>query len=400
MKRAVIIFIILLILGITALYFFSRTSSSPLAQTINNVLPFGSGGDSVPGTPDSTPSSTDTGGGGSGSRSHLFKISDTPVAGAIALVKNGTMVVRYVERATGHIYDVDPANLIKTEIVNSTVPKVYEALFKPSGDTVILRTLRSDGETIDSTSVALIPPTGTSTTDTYTTKTTGLQANIKDLATGSTTIFYSLKGLPQITTASFDGSKAATIFSSSFNQWKLIGGGDTSLLLTTKASASADGYSYALKSKTGESQKILGPLVGLAVTANKNLTRIAYSYSENGLTHFSALNLLNGAQFNILPVTLAEKCVWSTRFPSVLYCGIPLQGIADGEPDAWYKGISHYADRLWKFNVDVDFANIITDPKKEFNVDIDAENLFLSPNEDYLFLENKNDLTLWALKLE
>jgi hypothetical protein len=84
----------------------------------------------------------------------------------------------------------------------------------------------------------------------------------------------------------------------------------------------------------------------------------------------------------------------------VLYCGIPLQGIADGEPDAWYKGISHYADRLWKFNVDVDFANIITDPKKEFNVDIDAENLFLSPNEDYLFLENKNDLTLWALKLE
>jgi hypothetical protein len=62
--------------------------------------------------------------------------------------------------------------------------------------------------------------------------------------------------------------------------------------------------------------------------------------------------------------------------------------------------MSHYSDRVWRFDTDTDFANVVADPKKDFNTDIDAEHLFLSPKEDYLFFENKNDLTLWALKLD
>jgi hypothetical protein len=79
---------------------------------------------------------------------------------------------------------------------------------------------------------------------------------------------------------------------------------------------------------------------------------------------------------------------------------VPSSGLRAGEPDLWYQGISHYSDRIWRFDVDTDYADVAVDPKKDFNIDIDAEKLFLSPSEDYLFFINKNDLSLWALKLD
>jgi hypothetical protein len=361
-------------------------------------LPFGSGEGTASNTTGTTTPSTDIT--NPGERPHLFKISDVPVTGAVALVKSGALVVRYAERATGHIDDVDPVSLVKTQIVNTTVPKVYEAIFKPSGSAVIFRTLRSDGETIESNSIALIPPSGTSTADTYTTKSSGLPANISGLVTGSTTIFYTLKNLPQITSALFDGTKASTLWSPDFNNWRLSAAGDTTLVLTTAASAGSAGYSYKLDPKTGALTKLFGPLVGLTVAPNDDLSRIAYSYYDGSALVLRAENVSSGSVYTIKPVTLAEKCVWSKKQRSAIYCAAPTRGLEAGEPDLWYKGQTHYSDRIWRLNTDTDFANVAVDPKKDFGVDIDAENLFLSPNEDYLFFENRSDLSLWALKLD
>ncbi len=397
MKRILIILSILILLGLGAWYFFGR-GSAPLGQTISNLLPFGSGeGTTTPGT--NTNGHEITGGQNSTSRAHLFKISDTPVAGAVSLIKSGNLVVRYVERANGHINDVDTISLVKTQIVNTTVPKVYEAIFKPSGSSVVFRTLRADGETIDSNSYALIPPTGTSTSDLYSTKVSGLPANISDLVTGSTTIFYTLKNLPQVTSSLFDGTKASTLWNPGFNNWRLSGAGDATLVLTTSASTEVVGYSYKLDARTGALAKLLGPLSGLIVTPNDTLTRLAYSYNTGGHTTLQSVNLPSGAIYKINPATLAEKCVWGSKAKSTIYCAVPTQGLASGEPDLWYKGITHYSDRIWRFNTDTDFANMVVDPFKDYGIDIDAYNLFLSPTEDYLFFQNKNDLSLWALKL-
>lgn len=398
MKRIFIISSILILLGVGAWYFFARDNSGTIGQTLTNILPFGSGEGTVPST---TGTSTETGTPNpiTGARSHLFKISDVPIAGAVSLIKSGNLIVRYVERATGHIVDVDPVSLAKTQIVNTTVPKVYEAIFKPSGTAVIFRTLRADGETIDSNSIALIPPAGTSTSDLYSTKTFGLPANIASLSTGSTTIFYNIKNLPQVYSALFDGTRPSVLFSSSFNQWKLNAAGDGKVVLTAAASSETDGYSYSLDARTSAFSKLLGPLTALIVTPNASLTRIAYSFNTGDRTVLSSTNLATGAVYNIRPATLAEKCIWSVQKRSTLYCATPSEGIGNGEPDLWYKGMTHFTDRIWRFDTETDFSDMLSDPKKDFNIQIDAQNLFLSPKEDYLFFQNKNDLTLWALKL-
>jgi len=401
-RRISIIVVALILLGIAGWYFFIPRSGTPSAsQPLTNILPFGSGEGSG-----SSPSSTVGTSAGTSPlpgtpTSHLFKISDTPIAGAVAFLKGGALTVRYIERATGHIYDIDPLTMAKQEIVNETVPKVYEAVWKQDGSAVVLRTLRSDGETIDSISYQLIPPSGTSTADFYTTKSAGLPANVSEIAAGKNNIFYTLKGLPQVVRALFDGSKAATLINTAFNQWNLRAGGDASLFLTTKAAAGADGYAYILNATTGALQKVLGPLSSLLALPNSDISRVLYAYTNGSRSILEARKLSTGSIYELHPFTFPEKCTWSIKHQDRIYCGVPAdQPLPIEEPTPWIQGNTHYTDRIWKFDTDSDFSSIIAEPKKEFGINMDAEHLFLSPNEDYLFFQNKNDLSLWALKLE
>src|SRR3989344_8083159 len=110
MKKILIIFSVLVLAGI-ATWFLLQGRGIPLVENVVNSLPFGSGNDTSPTTDNKQPS-TD----GEGATSDLFnsksgettRISDTPVAGAIPLTQNNQTIIRYVDRATGHIYDFNP----------------------------------------------------------------------------------------------------------------------------------------------------------------------------------------------------------------------------------------------------------------------------------------------------
>jgi hypothetical protein len=398
MTKKVIILLVFVLVASIALWFvfFRQAPVATTPDTLENVLPFGSGDGSSPLNTDAEGNLPGTG--SVAEKSHLFKLSDVPVSGAVAFNKGGSLNVRYVERSTGHIVDIDPVSLTKVKIVNTTVPKVYEAIWKPNGSAVIFRTLR-DSEIVDSTSYALLPPSGTSTSDMYTTKSSGLPANIDSMVVGIDKIFYTIKNQPQITSANFDGTRASTILSLSFNQWNMSPVGDSSVVITTKP-ALTDGYSYNLQTKDGSLTKIIGSLRGLLVQPSRNLANIAVSYNDpTGGTVFAAYKNSDSGNPTRLTPTLADKCIWSSKSSSLIYCGVPSSGLSENEPTSWYRGITHYSDDIWVFDLNAGYSNIISEPKKEFGASIDAEKLFLSPDEDYLFFTNKNDLTLWALKL-
>ena len=112
-----------------------------------------------------------------------------------------------------------------------------------------------------------------------------------------------------------------------------------------------------------------------------------------------AQNRQTGSVSN-LSSSLAEKCVWSVKNPDLVYCGIPSNNIGPGEPDNWYRGMTHFSDRIWFFNTKLNTSEILAEPESFFNVKIDLIEPRLSPKEDYLIFENKNDLSLWALKMQ
>ncbi len=125
-----------------------------------------------------------------------------------------------------------------------------------------------------------------------------------------------------------------------------------------------------------------------------------FSYVENGDTRLFVKDVKSLTFTEILPVTIAEKCVWSTKQENVFFCGIPVNGVGSNEPDNWYLGNTHLTDFIWKFDSASEIGQLLIEPKKEFDVDLDVFEPKLSPNEDYLIFTNKRDLTLWAVKIQ
>ncbi|MDO8424130.1 MAG: hypothetical protein Q7S54_00780 [bacterium] len=417
MKKVIVILLAIvsiIIIAFLGWYFLLSDQEAPITEVIKNSLPFGSG-EGLNG-PTADPSTTL---GTSNQESfdefsqptaNLFRLAVEPVAGAVVFNKSSsTQAVRYVDRATGNIFElILPKNstpsgaLEKKRITNKTLPKIYEAYFRPDGNAVLLRSLRGDSDVIENLSLTLAPPAfaSTSTDGLYSVSATTLRGDIGSIVVGAgNTLYYSLKDSRSIVSSAFNNPALKTILTSPFTNWRLVAAGNA-LMIYTKASANAPGYAYTLNATTGALTKLLGPLNGLTVVPDTSGTRLVYSYIEGGTAKSSAKNLQSGAVIDILPVTLAEKCIWSTRNRGVVYCGSPVNGVGGNEPDNWYKGVTHFSDRLWRFDTNAEIAQILSEPKASLGVDLDVYEPRLSPAEDYLIFTNKTDLSLWALKLE
>lgn len=395
-------------------YFVSREEGEPLGDFVYDALPFGSGGgEDIPFIPPEElgfGTSTEGEGGSDTSTEEIpvasiFKLSDTPVAGAVIFARNGRQVARYIERATGHIYEVSlpsatSSSAEKVRITNTTIPKIYEAYFRADGNAVLTRTLREDTDAVENNALLLTPPTSTSTADTFHRITsTPIRGNMDSVAAAGNSLFYALRDASSIAASAFDGTGQRTLLSSAFAGWRLAAAG-TSLIAYTKASAFAPGYAYSLNTTNGALTKVAGPLNGLVAVTNPAGNRLVYSYIQNGATRTFAKTLPSGEPTAITPGTLAEKCVWSATDIAMLYCGVPENGVGGGEPDNWYRGASRFSDRIWSFNTNTNISQVIAEPAETNDVEIDAIELKLSPNEAYLIFTNRNDYTLWALRLE
>ena len=388
-------------------YFFLQDSDIPAGETIKNILPFGaSDGDDTSGfAPEGSSTGNEMGETTPFDEfgtptTDLFRISDTPVAGVVVLKKNAQTMARYVDRATGHIYDADLATLTKTKVTNQTLPKIYEAYFRADGNAILFRSLKDDSDVVENLSLTLTPPKSTSTDALHTVSSASLRGNISSVAVGTgNTLFYALKDTSSIASSAFNGTGAKTLFNSAFNEWRLLVAGNN-LVVYTKASASTPGYAYTLNSSGGSLTKILGPFHGLVVNPNPAGNRVLYSYFENNKTRLFVKNLQSGSASEILPATIAEKCVWSTKNSTTFLCGIPTTSPSGTEPDNWYRGLTHFSDYVWRFDTNSETAELLSEPKKDFGIDLDIYEPRLSPDEDYLVFINKSDLSLWTLKLD
>ncbi len=400
MKKIVLtILIFILILGGSGIwYFFFNGKDTLVGEALRDVLPFGNGGSDVTTTADEDKPVEISPVSNNQNIPKLFRLSETPVAGAVSLIKNGSEIVRFVDRATGHIYDINPVTLEKTKIANNTQPKIYEAYFRKDGNGVIMRSLKNDSDEVSNLSIELIPPKSTSTTALYTEITSILRGNITSIAISDTgKLVYADKDAQGVIMSDFTGNNPRTLYSSAFNDWLVSWSGEV-VTLTTKASSAADGFSYSLSLK-GNLSKLLGPINGLTVNRSPDGKKAIYSSSADGKIRSFVQNTITGQNFEVLPSLLPEKCVWSKKNPNIVYCGTSENFEVGGEPDLWYQGITHLNDNLWKFDMENGSADLVVEPRKTYEVQMDIINPFITPDEDYLVFMNKNDLSLWALKL-
>lgn len=312
--------------------------------------------------------------------------------------------IRYVEKETGNIYDIMLDTLQTRRLSNVTIPRLHEAFFSgTNGEHVFLRYLEEDNRTIN-TYVAKVPEfTGAGDGES---KITGnfLERGIKDFTVSpdGTKVFYTVPFGENISgvLAEKDGTKPVQLFSSVFHGWLPTFFNKNTLLLTTKASGYAEGFTYTLDTVNKKMYKILGNIGGLVSKMSPDGKYLAYSNSTVGGMNLRILTVSKNTSINTNISTIPEKCSFGGN-RGYLYCGVPNFLPNSVYPDNWYQGIISFSDSLVRIDPKGEaVTTTLEDVSSLSQEQIDIVNIMVDQNDTYLIFINKSDSSLWKYNLK
>lgn len=413
-KKAFTIFIlfILFIMGVLGWYLFFRSEAVPGEDTggssFSDLFPFGQKPTepevgsliSVPGETASTTidlSGTGDSEGEGGVLPRLRQISSVPTAGAIAFDVGSTTIVRYIERATGHIYETENSKTDIKKVSNTTIPKIHEALWSLDGARLLIRYVKDDGPAIR-TFYARI---ATTTRPEQALEGIFLADDLREISVSGGKIFYMNETSSGSTgvLANIDGSGRATVFNSSFSDWRSSLTSPTTAVIFPRPSGSTAGSAYILDIKSGSYSKVAGDLPGLVALSNSDGSRVLVSAVLNRSLATVAYDS-RGKSENLSVETIADKCVWSVKNKNVVFCAVP-QSLPSGVyPDDWYKGKISFDDSLWRIDTANGETENLMSPELETGISMDIFKLSMNKSETVLVFTNRKDMSVWSYSLE
>jgi len=407
------VFILLIIGGLW--WFFVR--GSEVGETIGQLFPFGAPTESTAQGGNNNNDSTfdQTGGFETNSQEQMFRqLASVPVAGAYTLIRGGVEYVRYVEKETGHTYEIALKGGVAQQLTNTTIPRIALADWADNGNAVVLRTLEKNplsGREVVKTHLGRIKLSSASSSDqTMALDVEFLPDNIIALsvAEDGKNLFYLRKTANGSAGSIFNvGTKKTTaVFQSPFSEWLPQLLNDDTVLLTTKPSGNVAGYSYRYDSKTKTLERLVRAKKGLTTLGTMTGSRVLYG--EN-ISQNIALSVYNKAGFSgdegvriyesTVPLsTLPEKCAWQ-RDGIRLLCGSFLSNPSGLIPDTWYQGVVSFSDTFWSTDTNTGTVTFLADPKTEIQQEFDVVHPLISSNEDYFIFINKKDEMLWAMRI-
>ena len=302
--------------------------------------------------------------------------------------------LRFMEQGTGFVYDTEVRGANTHKITETTIPQALIALFDDTGTNVLVRLIKSNGETVATYLGAITNGTGNSTgviTGDF------LPENIPDVTASPDKKSFAYL-MPTSTgvagmTMKADGTAKKQIFSSSFSEW-LLGWTSKGLTLTTKASATVSGYTYTV-TPAGILSRILAPKRGLTTNMSPDGKTILYSFSGSSSVALHIYHTKDGSDVDTGLHTLPEKCAWAADMITA-YCGAPEVVSIATYPDDWYQGLLNFKDSIWKINTTTNTTSEINNG--EGNV-LDTTNPALDQSGRYFLFINKVDSSLWSLDL-
>lgn len=414
----IILLVLLLFAGFLGFYFYiNRGSGRPTPPaspaTPPNLFPFPDGA-TPPGSrpPPSGGPGTE---GGRGELPKLRQISSEPVAGAAAISEKELTRIRYVERRTSaRIFETTSVSSKKTAIASTNIPKViYGGYWTGAGEGVVLQYLKDDEEIIESFYARLVAPEKTDPSD-QTRETSApreamelegvfLPSRLSALAVSpkKDRIFYLLatEGGSVGTISRPDGTKKVEVWNSPAKHWLAAWPKEDILALTTKPGSFSEGFLFFLNTRAGSVTKILGGVEGLLTLPSADAKLVLYSGAVGGSLYAKLLNADSLKEFEFPVSTLADKCLWSQKKVTVVYCAVPTSAPTALYPDDWYQGKVSFDDELVKIDTTTGETTTILKPEAATKETMDITNMSLDGQEKILLFQNKKDLSLWALTL-
>jgi hypothetical protein len=345
----------------------------------------------------------------------LRQLSDAPTAGMVAFDDGGlgstgglprasVTVFRWIDRATGHIYEARENDSTKTRVSNTTIPGVQEGFFSKDGKSVVARYLRADNETVE-TLVGQIESVTEKTSNGYVYNETRLvsrhlQPNI--LAAGDAPgedAFYILTENPTggsvLSVGRYSTGTPIAIFQSPLAQWA-VSWSSTTLALRTKADSETDGYLFFVDLDADASEKVIEDRQGLTTSINPAGTYALFSETVDNDLRLWLKDLKTGEERLLELRTLPEKCAWDPVDEATVYCGAPDFYVRGPYPTNWYQGRFSFDDNIWRIDVDRENYDLLYDTRVGEET-FDVWRPVAAPDGGHLLFLNKRDLTLWAL---
>lgn len=352
----------------------------------------------------------------------LRQITSVPTAGATIFTReidNSTStetVVRYVERATGHIYETVTDSLDNTRISNTTIPKTFDVEFLNNNDQLVYRyedDVREDRiktyfATLNEVRVSTSSATSTEYIGEFETETrlsgVFLDDDINQFDVSPSDTFFSLftnkdigiaKSLGYVYEA-LNTSDTDLVINSEISQANAEWINDQYIAFTTKPSYAYEGFSYIVNTETNNMSRVLGPEYGLVTKYSPDLNYVLYSTDVGGRISTKIYDIDNSTDIFLDFNTLADKCVWSDDSVTV-YCAVPRNTFGDF-PDAWYLGLYSFNDSLVSYNIATGEGSVhLVDGEQ--NQTFDIVDIEVEEESNYLIFRNKKDLSLWSLDL-
>jgi hypothetical protein len=393
--------LILILIGL-GIYYYSLNSNGATSSGTNNIFknffPFGGNNNNSSANGGESNSTTTENEVGNNTTvdftKKLRELSAEPVSGAGLMdIKAGT-VVRYVEKATGHIYEVELFSPNKNRISNTTIPLIYDATWGNKNNSFVARYLKNDNQTIDTYSLTLKNPSSTTPS---TINGTLLGTNITDISVFGRSIFElqeSFSGSVGII-QNFDNSGKKQIWNSPIKELNPQFFSTKTIALNTKPKIGVNGFLYFVDTTTGGVKQVLGNIPGLSSLVSPDGS-LVFVYSEAASVNLSLYDVKNKTFKTLSPVTFPEKCVWSKKNTSIVYCAVPRRGVTADSLTAWYKGLTSFSDDIWKYDLKAGTSSIVSELNDQ-NTDVIKP--ILSDSEQYLIFVNKVNNSLWSLDL-
>lgn len=404
-----ILLILTIIFVLVGFWFYQKTSINGGGDTeapFSNFFPFGK-----PAITDTTKPPVDDGSsnppvddGNTGVTElpKLHKISDEPVAGGIVFSANTTNTVRYIERATGHIYQVPFDSMEKDRVSITTIPKLYESIWTTNGEGVVVRYLKGTSETIETFSLNLSSISGTSSGAPA--EGTFFPKNISTIVSNpaKNSVFYLVPN--QTGSIGYISNPTNTTKTSAFNsplkEWSASWPKEDTIALTPKPAHGIPNHLFFLNTKTNKLTKVLSKIPGMTALVNSDATAILYSRSTQNQTKLYIKSLKTGAVREMPFATLPEKCVWAQTKSLLVFCAVPKEGMNGELPDTWYQGVTTFSDQIWQTDVETGATDLIADPDTLVATPLDVTDISLASDDSVLTFMNKRDLTYWGLRLK
>ncbi|HTK32982.1 MAG TPA: hypothetical protein VL335_00335 [Candidatus Paceibacterota bacterium] len=404
----IITLILLVVLALVAFWYFflnkpATSSTNNTDQADSGFSPFGR-----PGATQQGSGNTNTGNASAEPTEVTIPVlrllSATPIGGYGASTTASTTVVRWIDRGRGNILEAYEDSLDIHTLSNTLLPRTYTTLWNKNLSGFIGSILGDDNDTISTVFATLVPHSTSTLTTPYELRGKNLPDGIVTFAASpkkDKVFFFIVKdgrGIGYV--APLAGGSAIQIFNTPVTELNAEWPEDNTIAITTKGTASQNGYLYFVNPKTGTWKRILGSAAGLSTTVSHDAKYVLVSTAgtSNNINTY-IYNVASSTATNTVINTLADKCVWGNFYKDTVYCAVPFQPVSGTYPDDWYKGTLSTVDKIWQVNAQTGEVHLISSVFSEAKRSIDAFNLGLDDKDNFLFFMNKNDLSFWSYDL-